>query len=75
MDVATLLGYTLGLGLILWSMSHGGGLSALKLFVHPPAAAVVCGGSFAAILIAPTSFLVMWPRRQSSGKIQRGSAL
>lgn len=51
MDVATLLGYTLGLGLILWSMSHGGGLSALKLFVHPPAAAVVCGGSFAAILI------------------------
>jgi chemotaxis protein MotA len=51
MDVATLLGYVLGLGLILWSMSHGGGLSALKLFVHPPAAAVVCGGSFAAILI------------------------
>jgi chemotaxis protein MotA len=51
MDVATLLGYVLGLGLIVWSMSHGGGLSALKLFVHAPAAAVVCGGSFAAILI------------------------
>lgn len=51
MDIATLLGYVLGLGLILWSMSHGGGLAALKLFVHPPAAAVVCGGSFAAILI------------------------
>jgi chemotaxis protein MotA len=51
MDIATVLGYVLGLGLILWSMAHGGGLSALKLFVHPPAAAVVCGGSFAAILI------------------------
>lgn len=51
MDIATVLGYVLGLGLILWSMSHGGGLAALKLFVHPPAAAVVCGGSFAAILI------------------------
>lgn len=51
MDISTLLGFTLGLGLILWSMSHGGGLSALKLFVHPPAAAVVCGGSVAALLI------------------------
>ena len=44
MDISTLLGFTLGLGLILWSMSHGGGLSALKLFVHPPAAALVVGG-------------------------------
>lgn len=51
MDIATLLGFALGLGLITWSMAHGGGLSALKLFVHGPAAAVVCGGSFAAILI------------------------
>jgi len=51
MDIATVLGYVLGFGLILWSMSHAGGLAALKLFVHPPAAAVVCGGSFAAILI------------------------
>jgi chemotaxis protein MotA len=51
MDVATLLGFVLGLGLILWSMAHGGGISALGLFVHPPAAAVVCGGSLAAILI------------------------
>jgi chemotaxis protein MotA len=51
MDIATLLGYVLGLGLIVWSMAHGGGISGLVLFVHPPAAAVVCGGSFAAILI------------------------
>ena len=29
----------------------------------------------AAIRIAPISFLVMWPRRQSKGRIQRGSAL
>lgn len=51
MDIATLLGYVLGLGLIVWSMSHGGGIAGLALFVHPPAAAVVVGGSLAAILI------------------------
>jgi len=51
MDIATVLGFALGLGLLVWSMAHGGGLSALSLFVHPPAAAVVCGGSVAAILI------------------------
>lgn len=50
MDVATLLGFVLGLGLILWSMAHNG-LSGLRLFVHGPAAAVVVGGSVAAILI------------------------
>lgn len=50
MDVATLLGYTLGLGLITWSMAHNG-IAGLALFVHGPAAAVVCGGSFAAIMI------------------------
>jgi hypothetical protein len=31
--------------------------------------------SLAAMRIAPISFLVMWPRRQSSGSSQRGSAL
>jgi chemotaxis protein MotA len=51
MDIATLLGFALGLGLIVWSMAHGGGLASLKLFVHGPAAAVVAGGSVAAILI------------------------
>jgi dimethylglycine dehydrogenase len=51
MDISTLLGYTLGLGLIVWSMSHGGGIAGLALFVHPPAAAVVVGGSLAAIMI------------------------
>jgi chemotaxis protein MotA len=51
MDISTLLGYVLGLGLIVWSMSHGGGIAGLALFVHPPAAAVVVGGSFAAIMI------------------------
>jgi len=51
MDISSLLGYVLGLGLIVWSMAHGGGLSGLALFVHPAAAAVVCGGSMAAIMI------------------------
>jgi chemotaxis protein MotA len=51
MDIATLLGFVLGLGLIVWSMAHGGGLSALGLFVHVPAMMVVCGGSIAAILV------------------------
>jgi chemotaxis protein MotA len=51
MDISTLLGFALGLGLIAWSMAHGGGVSGLALFVHGPAAAVVLGGSFAAILI------------------------
>lgn len=50
MDIATLLGYVLGLGLIFWSMGHNG-LKGLLLFVHGPAAAVVVGGSIAAILI------------------------
>jgi len=50
MDVATLLGFVLGLGLITWSMAHNG-LSGLRLFVHGPAAAVVIGGSIAAILV------------------------
>ena len=51
MDISTLLGFCLGIGLIMWSMTHGGGLSGLTLFVHPPAAAVVFGGSLAAICI------------------------
>ena len=50
MDVATILGFVIGLGLIVWSMAHGN-LENLLLFVHPPAAAVVVGGSIAAILI------------------------
>lgn len=51
MDISTILGFALGLGLISWSMMHGGGLSGLALFVHPAAAAVVGGGSLAAIMI------------------------
>jgi chemotaxis protein MotA len=50
MDIATLLGFLLGIGLIVWSMAHNG-IAGLALFVHGPAAAVVCGGSIAAILI------------------------
>ncbi len=50
MDIATLLGFLLGFGLILWSMAHNG-IAGLALFVHGPAAAVVVGGSVAAILI------------------------
>jgi chemotaxis protein MotA len=50
MDISTLLGFVLGLGLILWSMAHGG-IQGLALFVHGPAAAVVVGGSLAAICI------------------------
>src|SRR5688572_27000579 len=51
MDLSTILGFALGLGLIVWSMMHGGGLSGLSLFVHPPAFAVVFGGSLAAVMI------------------------
>lgn len=51
MDISTLIGYLLGFGLILWSMTHAGGIASLKLFVHPPAAAVVVGGSLAAVMI------------------------
>ena len=50
MDIATRLGFVLGLGLIVWSMAHNG-IAGLALFVHGPAAAVVVGGSIAAILI------------------------
>ena len=50
MDISTIAGYTLGILLILWSMGHNG-LAGLKLFVHGPAAAVVFGGSLAAILV------------------------
>ncbi len=51
MDVSSLLGAVLGLGLVIWSMAHAGGVDGLKLFVHWPALSVVLGGSFAAILI------------------------
>lgn len=50
MDRATFLGYALGLFLITWSMGHNG-IAGLALFVHGPAAAVVFGGSLAAILV------------------------
>ncbi len=50
MDRATFIGYALGLSLIVWSMAHAG-ISGLKLFIHGPAAAVVFGGSLAAILV------------------------
>jgi len=51
MDIATVLGFALGFGLIVWSMTHGGGIQALGLFVHVPAMMVVVGGSLAAILV------------------------
>ncbi len=50
MDRATFLGYGLGFFLILWSMAHNG-IAGLALFVHGPAAAVVFGGSLAAVLV------------------------
>jgi chemotaxis protein MotA len=51
MDSSTVLGFALGLGLILWSMIHGGGFAGLKLFVHVPAATVVVGGCVSAIMV------------------------
>jgi chemotaxis protein MotA len=50
MDRATFLGYGLGFFLIVWSMAHNG-IAGLALFVHGPAAAVVFGGSLAAVMI------------------------
>jgi chemotaxis protein MotA len=51
MDLATILGFTFGIGIIMWSMMHGGGLHALTMFVNVPALCVVGGGSMAAILV------------------------
>jgi chemotaxis protein MotA len=51
MDIATILGFACGLGLILWSMAHVGGLPGLALFVHIPALTVVFGGSMSAIMV------------------------
>jgi chemotaxis protein MotA len=51
MDIATFLGFLLGIGLLLWSMAYAGGVGALGLFVHYPAMMVVVGGSLAAILV------------------------
>ncbi len=52
MDLSTIIGFVLGIGIILASMLHGGGgLASLVLFVNPPAAMVVGGGSLAAILV------------------------
>src|SRR5687767_9703792 len=51
MDVSTVLGFVIGLGLIFWSMAHGGGAGNLALFVHIPALTVVLGGSVSAIFV------------------------
>ncbi len=51
MDTATILGFVLGIGLIVWSMAHAGGISGLKLFVHIPALTVVLGGCTSAIMV------------------------
>lgn len=52
MDIGTLLGFFLGLGLVVFSMTHGfSDFGLLKLFVHVPAAMMVVGGSCAALLI------------------------
>jgi chemotaxis protein MotA len=51
MDISTVLGFVIGLGLIFWSMAHGGGASNLGLFVHIPALTVVVGGSVSAIFV------------------------
>src|SRR5580765_5870352 len=50
MDISSVAGYVLGLALIVWSMGHNG-IAGLKLFIHGPAAAVVFGGSLAAVLV------------------------
>lgn len=52
MDLSTITGVVFGLALVVWAMSHGGGMANLVLFANGPAAAVVFGGSFAAILIS-----------------------
>jgi chemotaxis protein MotA len=51
MDVSTVLGFVIGLGLIFWSMAHGGGAENLGLFIHIPALTVVLGGSVSAIFV------------------------
>jgi chemotaxis protein MotA len=52
MDLGTLIGFVFGLGLVVFSMTHGfHDVGLLKLFVHVPAAMMVVGGSLAALLI------------------------
>jgi chemotaxis protein MotA len=51
MDLSTVIGFVLGLGLIFWSMAHGGGIEGMALFIHIPAATVVVGGSVSALFI------------------------
>ncbi|TAJ11942.1 MAG: motility protein A [Planctomycetota bacterium] len=52
MDLGTLIGFVFGLGLVVFSMTHGfHDVGLLKLFIHVPAAMMVVGGSLAALLI------------------------
>lgn len=49
MDIATILGFVSGIGLIIWGMTSNG---SLMTFVHGPSLAIVLGGTIAATLIS-----------------------
>ncbi|HEX9745100.1 MAG TPA: motility protein A [bacterium] len=48
MDLATVLGFVIGTGLILYGMSSGG---SLALFVNVPSLAIVIGGGLSAVMV------------------------
>ncbi|MBI9103230.1 MAG: motility protein A [Spirochaetales bacterium] len=50
MDLSTIIGLGLGTAMILWSMIGGG--SGLMIYANIPSAAMVIGGSFAALMIS-----------------------
>ena len=48
MDIATVLGFVAGTGLILWGMAQGG---PLVLFYNAPSIAIVVGGGLSAVMV------------------------
>lgn len=50
MDLSTIIGFFFGTAMILWAMVGGGG--GLAIFISIPSAAMVVGGSIAALMIA-----------------------
>ncbi len=49
MDIATIIGFIAGTGLVIFGMSQGGG--SLSTFIDIPSLAIVVGGGSAAVMI------------------------
>ena len=55
MDIASLLGVILGIGMVLFGIIQNGGVPALLNFLDAPSAIITIGGSLSAVL-ALTSY-------------------